>query len=166
MAGKADAVNTTLARLTQEAAAQTVAGDITEQMAEVLTAARDNRVEVVGGRWVIDVSWWSRVAMRAHLAACDTDRNGRAVLKLTDAGRAMVTRIWAARVLADALRVANARRNGFQYAQQLADAEAAQRAEQRRRTRPGRALREAALWLFLIAVGYVLAAVTLRPAGR
>lgn len=117
MAGKADAVANVIARVTVEAGEQAASGHITEQMAELLEAAHGLRVYANGdGRWVIDVHWWARVAIHARLAVCADGPNGDSVLALTNAGRTAVTRLWAARVLADALRIAQARRCGREEA--------------------------------------------------
>lgn len=127
MAGKSDAVAQTIARLTVEAGEQAASGHITEQMAELLDAAHGFRVHATSeGRWVIDVHWWARVAIHARLAVCADGPDGGSVLALTDAGRSAVTRLWATRVLADALRTAQARRCGREEAAEEArlDAEA------------------------------------------
>lgn len=125
MAGKSDAVANVIARVTVEAGEQAATGHITEQMAELLEAAHGFRVHATSeGRWVIDVHWWARVAIHARLAVCADGPNGGSVLALTDAGRTAVTRLWAARVLADCLRTAQARRWGREQAAEEARQEA------------------------------------------
>lgn len=164
--GKATAVENVIAQITLDAAAQAVSGHITDELAEVLTAARGNGIEAVGGRWVRDVSFWSRVALRARLAVCDTNTNGAPVLALTDAGRRAVTNVWAKRVLTESLRMAAARRQGREQAEWEARIVAEAQAAARHHNRTRRAARTAVGVLTLLTAGYALAVFTLPHIGH
>ncbi|MFC0504166.1 hypothetical protein [Micromonospora costi] len=125
MPGKAQALAPTVEQIATD---QAVRGDVTESMAEMLTAVRDVRVANVGGRWVIDVSWLARVALDAGLVARVGELD-RTVLKLTRVGRETVTRVYAERALAELLRLARR----YQQVREEAEADAAEAAAQKTR---------------------------------
>lgn len=140
----------------QIAAGQARRGDITDSMAELLTAARDYRVVNVGGRWVIDVSWLARVALDAGLVA-QVGEVDRTLLRLTRSGRAAVARVWGLRALAEAVRAARTYSSGHEAG--VADERAAA-AEQARRRRLRRAVCEVAWVCLWLTVGAGLAYLT------
>lgn len=137
--GKAEA----MALITDEGyATLPTAGSIaTDSLDGLLTAMQNWKVANVGGQWFIDVSPLARTAIDAGLAARVGD-DGRTLLKLTAAGRAMVTRIHANRLLAQA------RQSTQDYRRGKADALALARPQTLRRWRNTAALVAFGLGMF------------------
>lgn len=139
------------------AADRAALGDITEPMAEVLTAVHGWRVAKVGDQWAIDVSRLARVALRAGLVA-RVGEDGRTLLKLTAAGRAAVTRIHADRRLAASRLLTLAYRRGVEITKEATAPLPV------RRWRSAAAVLTFGLGMF--AAGLVVAVLATWPAGR